>query len=170
MQFACAAGIAAPQTLEKFQFGIGRSWRVAHSTTLCDQCRQYATRVAGDQARIWLRRRYCAGVADDPLGVVRSGRTRVAAGCKPNLASVRCWPKAGAQITRISLRDFYAKQRCFSRSATFTRMIRTGTSIRGPMTAANATGEPMPNAATATAIASSKLLPAAVNAIAVVRG
>ena len=40
----------------------------------------------------------------------------------------------------------------------------TGTSTKGPMTAANATPELMPNTETATAIASSKLLEAAVNA------
>ena len=40
----------------------------------------------------------------------------------------------------------------------------TGTSTRGPITAAKACAEPSPNTATATAIASSKLLEAAVNA------
>ena len=44
-----------------------------------------------------------------------------------------------------------------------TRLIITGTSTSGPITAANATPELMPNTATATAIASSKLLLAAVN-------
>ena len=39
----------------------------------------------------------------------------------------------------------------------------TGTSTSGPMTAANATPELMPNTATATAMASSKLFEAAVN-------
>src|SRR3546814_1345771 len=55
-------------------------------------------------------------------------------------------------------------------NATPTRRMRTGTSTRGPMTAAKATGEARPKAAIATAIASSKLLPAAVKATAVVRG
>ena len=41
--------------------------------------------------------------------------------------------------------------------------MRAGTSISGPTTAASASPEPMPKVATATAIASSKLLPAAVN-------
>ena len=49
-------------------------------------------------------------------------------------------------------------------SATLTRPIITGTSTSGPMTAANAAPESMPNTATATAIASSKLLLAAVKA------
>ena len=46
--------------------------------------------------------------------------------------------------------------------ATFTRPIRTGTSTRGPITAANATPESIPKTATATAMASSKLFDAAV--------
>ncbi|WP_274427969.1 hypothetical protein [Desulfosarcina sp. BuS5] len=47
---------------------------------------------------------------------------------------------------------------------TFTRLIRTGTSTSGPITAANATPELIPKTATATAtaMASSKLLDAAV--------
>jgi hypothetical protein len=47
-------------------------------------------------------------------------------------------------------------------SARFTRAIITGTSTRGPMTAANAAPEFMPNTYTATAIASSKLFEGAV--------
>jgi hypothetical protein len=46
--------------------------------------------------------------------------------------------------------------------------MRTGTSTRGPMTAAKASPEPIPKTATATAIASSKLLLAAVKAMVVV--
>jgi hypothetical protein len=42
-------------------------------------------------------------------------------------------------------------------------MIMTGTSISGPITAANATPLSIPKVATATAIASSKLFEAAVN-------
>jgi hypothetical protein len=49
-----------------------------------------------------------------------------------------------------------------NQKATFTRPISTGTSTSGPMTAANAWPESMPNTATATAIASSKLFEAAV--------
>ena len=41
---------------------------------------------------------------------------------------------------------------------TFTKPIRAGTSTSGPITAANACPELMPNTATATAIANSKLL------------
>ena len=48
-------------------------------------------------------------------------------------------------------------------SATLTRLISTGTSTSGPITVANATCEPIPKTATATAMASSKLLDAAVN-------
>src|SRR5690606_33998403 len=58
-------------------------------------------------------------------------------------------------------------QRRPRRRATCTSRINTGTSTRGPMTAAKATGEARPNAAMATAIASSKLFPAAVKATAV---
>ena len=47
-------------------------------------------------------------------------------------------------------------------SATLTSPISTGTSTSGPMTAANAAPELMPKTATATAMASSKLLLAAV--------
>ncbi len=52
--------------------------------------------------------------------------------------------------------------------AAFTREIITGTSTRGPMTAAKAAPESMPKTATATAMANSKLLLAAVNARVVV--
>jgi hypothetical protein len=47
--------------------------------------------------------------------------------------------------------------------ATFTNPIKAGTSNSGPMTAANAAPELMPKTETATAMASSKLLLAAVN-------
>ena len=50
----------------------------------------------------------------------------------------------------------------WNQSATFTRLISTGTSTSGPITAAKAAPELIPNTATATAIASSKLLLAAV--------
>jgi hypothetical protein len=49
-----------------------------------------------------------------------------------------------------------------------TRLISTGTSTNGPMTAAKAAPCLMPKTATATAMASSKLLPAAVKATVVV--
>lgn len=49
-----------------------------------------------------------------------------------------------------------------SHKATFTRAISTGTSTNGPITAANASPEFIPKTAMATAIASSKLLLAAV--------
>jgi hypothetical protein len=49
-----------------------------------------------------------------------------------------------------------------NQKATFTSIISTGTSTRGPMTAAKATPESIPNTATATAMASSKLFDAAV--------
>ena len=47
--------------------------------------------------------------------------------------------------------------------ATFTRLIRTGTSTSGPITAAKASPLFNPKVATATAMASSKLFEAAVN-------
>jgi hypothetical protein len=53
-------------------------------------------------------------------------------------------------------------QRFLNRKATCTRAISMGTSTRGPITAANATPELIPKTATATAMASSKLLLAAV--------
>ena len=49
-------------------------------------------------------------------------------------------------------------------NATLTNAIITGTSTSGPMTAASAAPESMPNTETATAIANSKLFEAAVNA------
>jgi hypothetical protein len=58
---------------------------------------------------------------------------------------------------------FERKNRLLAQSETLTSPIMTGTSTRGPTTAANAAPEWMPNTATATAIASSKLLLAAVN-------
>jgi len=57
-----------------------------------------------------------------------------------------------------------------SHSETLTKFISTGTSIGGPMTAANACPEAMPKTPTQTAIASSKLLLAAVNAMVAVSG
>lgn len=50
-----------------------------------------------------------------------------------------------------------------------TSEIKTGTSTNGPITVVNATGDAKPKVAIATAKANSKLLPAAVNEIAVVR-
>jgi hypothetical protein len=55
------------------------------------------------------------------------------------------------------------KKRLCAQSATFTRPMSTGTSTSGPMTAANAAPLWMPKLAMATAMASSKLLEAAVN-------
>ncbi len=55
------------------------------------------------------------------------------------------------------------KYRRENHRATCTKLINTGTSITGPMTAANAWPEFKPNTPTATAIASSKLLLPAVN-------
>ena len=52
--------------------------------------------------------------------------------------------------------------------STLTRAIITGTSTKGPMTAANAAPELIPKTETATAIASSKLFEAAVKASVVV--
>lgn len=52
----------------------------------------------------------------------------------------------------------------FNHSDTLTKPIKTGTSTSGPTTVANATGELIPKTAIATAMASSKLLPDAVNA------
>jgi len=49
-----------------------------------------------------------------------------------------------------------------NQNATVTSDIRTGTSTRGPITAAKAWPESMPNTAIAKAMASSKLLEAAV--------
>ncbi len=55
------------------------------------------------------------------------------------------------------------KNRRRAHRATYTRPMSTGTSTRGPTTVANASCEAMPKVATATAMASSKLLLAAVN-------
>jgi hypothetical protein len=55
-----------------------------------------------------------------------------------------------------------AKYFLFNANATLTNPIITGTSMSGPITAANAAPLLMPNTATATAMASSKLLLAAV--------
>ena len=51
----------------------------------------------------------------------------------------------------------------WNKSAKFTSAIMTGTSTSGPITAANAAPELMPNTDTATAMANSKLFEAAVN-------
>jgi len=52
----------------------------------------------------------------------------------------------------------------FQAGATVTNPISAGTSTSGPTTAANAAPDASPNTPTATAIASSKLFPAAVKA------
>jgi hypothetical protein len=57
----------------------------------------------------------------------------------------------------------FTKYFFLNHNATWTKEMSTGTSTNGPMTAANATPELIPNTAIATAIASSKLLLAAVN-------
>ena len=56
-------------------------------------------------------------------------------------------------------------QCCAYRRTYLTNKINTGTSINGPITAAKASPELMPNTEIATAIANSKLFPVAVNAI-----
>ncbi len=58
---------------------------------------------------------------------------------------------------------FGLKYLFFNQRETCTKPINTGTSTSGPMTAANAAPELIPKTAIATAIASSKLLLAAVN-------
>ena len=62
----------------------------------------------------------------------------------------------------------YLNNFVLSQRETLTKPISTGTSTNGPITVVNATGEASPKVAIATAKASSKLLPAAVKAIAVV--
>ena len=69
-------------------------------------------------------------------------------------------PAATAAGTGSSLMPQYLRP---IHRATLTRPISTGTSTSGPMTAAKASPEPMPKTATLTAMASSKLLLAAVN-------
>ena len=61
-------------------------------------------------------------------------------------------------MTEASVKYFFLKNK-----ATLTSKIKTGTSTRGPITAANDSPEFIPNTATETAIANSKLLLAAVN-------
>ena len=68
-----------------------------------------------------------------------------------------------SQVSGAGVGAGIAKYRRWKYSETFTSPISTGTSTSGPMTAANAAPELIPNTATATAIASSKLLLAAVN-------
>ena len=63
----------------------------------------------------------------------------------------------------ISIASGFVKYLRWNSRATFTSAIITGTSTSGPITAANAAPELIPNTETATAIASSKLFDAAVN-------
>ena len=72
------------------------------------------------------------------------------------------YKREGQHHLRIK-KPFHVKYLPLKYSATFTRLISTGTSTSGPITAAKAAPELIPNTATATAIASSKLLLAAVN-------
>ena len=67
------------------------------------------------------------------------------------------------QTPSTSLDSGLTKYRRWKYKARFTRAIITGTSTSGPITAANAAPELMPNTDTATAMASSKLFEAAVN-------
>jgi hypothetical protein len=75
--------------------------------------------------------------------------------------------KCGKQ-EKCSLLNYEEKYLTLNLNATFTSEISTGTSTNGPITAANASPEFIPKTATATAMANSKLLLAAVNAIVVV--
>ncbi len=68
------------------------------------------------------------------------------------------------QAPSTALESGFTKYRRWKYKAKFTKAIITGTSTSGPMTAANAAPELMPNTDTATAMASSKLFDAAVNA------
>ena len=77
-------------------------------------------------------------------------------------------PNDGMGATGLFYVSFSRKYRRWKKKATFTRPIMTGTSTRGPMTAAKAAPEFKPKTAMATAIASSKLLLAAVKARVVV--
>src|SRR5512146_2558989 len=80
----------------------------------------------------------------------------------------RVLPAAGPSTATAQFATFAispvspGNQRSRSRRATFTRPMSTGTSTSGPMTAANAAPCAIPNVATATAMASSKLFEAAV--------
>ena len=56
----------------------------------------------------------------------------------------------------------FSKNLFFIKKEVFTKLMRTGTSTRGPITVAKACGESMPKTEIATAMASSKLLDAAV--------
>ena len=58
---------------------------------------------------------------------------------------------------------YEAKYFFLNQKATLTRLIKTGTSTRGPITPTNASPEFIPKIAIETAIANSKLLLAAVN-------
>ena len=66
------------------------------------------------------------------------------------------------QICKTDKSAIYAENLCLSFKATFTSPINTGTSTKGPITAAKAAPELIPKTDIATAIASSKLLLAAV--------
>src|SRR3546814_108083 len=100
-----------------------------------------------------------------PMNIVRLERWKtVGIGKRPQSAVVRL------VHARTSAGTLSGNQRRPNQKAALTSRISTGTSTSGPITAAKATGEASPKAAMATAIASSKLLPAAVNATAVVRG
>ena len=71
----------------------------------------------------------------------------------------------GSQVkwqTPVGVSTAKGKNLLLNQRATFTKLIKTGTSSKGPMTAAKAWPELIPNTATATAIANSKLLEAAV--------
>src|SRR5690606_30459900 len=80
-----------------------------------------------------------------------------ASGTRTSVAHTSPGPSGPPTVTR-SPKYFRWKY-----SATFTSAISTGTSTSGPITAANAAPCAIPNVPTATAIASSKLLLAAVN-------
>ena len=72
------------------------------------------------------------------------------------------------KLTETLLGSATTKYLRWNNNARLTKAIITGTSTSGPITAANAAPELMPNTDTATAIASSKLFEAAVNASVVV--
>ena len=132
-------------------------------------------------------------LAEEFIQTLRAMGGDVDADIAHRLDSVRIqpdWLRAGARglesisghVTQQSLRHLAATgvagtqeqdsgSHDFShRKATFTSEISTGTSTNGPMTAAKAAPLPIPNVAMATAMASSKLLDAAVKESVVASG
>jgi hypothetical protein len=150
----------------KYNFNIAGAIhldRVAQYIRLCECIKR-----RGDPSLGQWRTQPCRSGGSSPLGSpdksYRCTRTALSSStffAAPSLnfvrrAQLRDAAKSGSGIAAAEVAKYFR----WKKNATLTSPIMTGTSTSGPITAANAAPELMPNTATATAIANSKLFEA----------